>query len=98
MWKTELCLTVLAAATMYSAEAQITPPGLGENENANLWVAVGLKVPLGGAGRFTSMSYIGLGRESSRDDFNIFERQGIITLNQEVFYHIFVPTGRCRWR
>lgn len=84
MWKTNLYVVVLLLLGYTTSMAQITPPGLGENENANLWVAIGFQKKLDSPGRVTSLSYLGIGRESSRADYNILKRQGIIVLNEEI--------------
>lgn len=84
MWRIKSYLAILLLIACASANAQITPPGLGENENANLWMAVGLEKKLGSPGKISSLSYVGIGRESSRADYNILKRQGIIVLNEEL--------------
>jgi hypothetical protein len=59
-------LAILLLTVCASASAQITPPGLGENENANLWIAVGLEKKLDSPGKISSLSYVGIGKQQGR--------------------------------
>ncbi|WP_167510760.1 DUF2490 domain-containing protein [Chryseobacterium sediminis] len=70
-------------------KAQISPPGLGDANNA-FWGAFGVKRQLDSLGKKQALSYIAIGRKSSPDDHNLFSKQAIIVLNHEV-YHSFAP-------
>lgn len=70
-------------------QAQISPPGLGDANNA-FWGAFGVKRQLDSLGKKQALSYIAIGRKSSPDDHNLFSKQAIIVLNHEV-YHSFSP-------
>lgn len=69
--------------------AQISPPGLGEAKTAS-WFALGLRQSLDTAGKWQSMSYIGLGRKSNPDNYAPLYKPSILVINQE-FYHQFRP-------
>lgn len=73
------CLSVTAAS------AQISPPGLGEAHTAD-WLALGIRQDLDSLERWQSMTYIGLGRKSSLDNYNPFSKSSILVLNQEFYY------------
>lgn len=66
-----------------SLHAQISPPGLGE-ANTALWAAFGVKQQLDSLGKKHALSYIGMGRKSSLDNYNPASKQAIIVLNHEV--------------
>ncbi|WP_288436776.1 DUF2490 domain-containing protein [uncultured Chryseobacterium sp.] len=70
-------------------QAQISPPGLGDANNA-FWGAFGVKRQLDSLGKKQALSYIAIGRKSSPDNHNLFSKQAIIVLNHEV-YHSFAP-------
>ncbi|MDR3025745.1 DUF2490 domain-containing protein [Chryseobacterium sp.] len=70
-------------------KAQISPPGLGDANNA-FWSAFGVKRQLDSLGKKQALSYIAIGRKSSPDNHNLFSKQAIIVLNHEV-YHSFAP-------
>ncbi|PWW19516.1 uncharacterized protein DUF2490 [Chryseobacterium sp. AG844] len=72
-----------------SIKAQISPPGLGDANNA-FWGAFGVKRQLDSLGKKQTLSYVAIGRKSSPDDHNLFSKQAIIVLNHEV-YHSFAP-------
>lgn len=72
-----------------SIKAQISPPGLGDANNA-FWGAFGVKRQLDSLGKKQALSYVAIGRKSSPDDHNLFSKQAIIVLNHEV-YHSFAP-------
>lgn len=67
--------------------AQISPPGLG-NTNTAFWFALGLRQNLDSAQKVQSITYIGMGRKSSPNEYNPFSKQGIWIFNQE-FSHTF---------
>ncbi|WP_318848965.1 DUF2490 domain-containing protein [Chryseobacterium sp. JV558] len=70
-------------------KAQISPPGLGDANNA-FWSAFGVKRQLDSLGKKQALSYVAIGRKSSPDNHNLFSKQAIIVLNHEV-YHSFAP-------
>ncbi|QWT88166.1 DUF2490 domain-containing protein [Chryseobacterium sp. PCH239] len=72
-----------------SIKAQISPPGLGDANNAS-WGAFGVKRQLDSLGKKQALSYVAIGRKSSPDNHNLFSKQAIIVLNHEV-YHSFAP-------
>jgi hypothetical protein len=67
--------------------AQISPPGLGVANTAS-WCALGIRQYLDTTKRWQSVSYVGLGRKSSPDNFSPVSKNGILVFNQE-FYHQF---------
>lgn len=67
--------------------SQISPPGLGTANTAS-WYALGLRQYMDTTQRWQSVSYIGLGRKSSPDNFSPVSKNGILVFNQE-FYHQF---------
>ncbi|WP_284464210.1 DUF2490 domain-containing protein [Chryseobacterium sp.] len=71
------------------ANAQISPPGLGD-ANTAFWSAFGVKRELDSLGKKQTMSYIAIGRKSSPDNDNLFSKQAIFVLNHEV-YNSFAP-------
>lgn len=81
-------IALLASATVFG---QLTPPGLGSNSRMNLWFALGLDQQLDSAGKFSSMTYLGIAGQSNVDNSNVFERFGIFVLNEEVKFK-FKPT------
>lgn len=68
---------------------QIVPPGLGKTPMAG-WVAFGVqhKMDTIKNGGWTSSSYVGIGRKSNPDSYNLLEKPSIFILNQE-FKHRF---------
>lgn len=69
--------------------SQISPPGEGKAHTAN-WFAFGNRQELStthGRG-WQSMSYIGIGRKSNPDNYDLFYKSAILVVNQE-FYHQF---------
>lgn len=86
-----LCLyTILLAATLQVASAQISPPGLGEAKTAS-WMAIGVRQDLNSKKDWQSMTYIGLGRKSNPNNDNPAYKPSIVVLNQE-FYHPFAKS------
>ena len=69
----------------FYAKAQISPPGLGQGKIA-IWGAVGINQNL--AKNWQSNSYVGIGRISTKNDYNPLKHQAIVVINQE-FYHQF---------
>jgi hypothetical protein len=67
--------------------AQFSPPGLGKANTAS-WFAIGLKQNLNESKSITSTSNFGLGRISNPNNFNLFQKQSIYVLNQEVSLHL----------
>lgn len=68
---------------------QIVPPGLGKTPLAG-WVAFGVQTKLDTLknGGWSSSSYVGIGRKSDPDSYNLFDKPSIVILNQE-FKHKF---------
>lgn len=69
------------------AQAQISPPGLG-NANTASWIAIGVRQRLDTANHKQSVTYVGVGRISNPDDENPFKKSAIIVINEE-FYNQF---------
>jgi len=65
--------------------AQISPPGLGETNSAS-WLAIGLEQDLGKENSITSTTYFGLGRMSTPENHNLFNKQAIYVLNEELAF------------
>ncbi|WP_312389270.1 DUF2490 domain-containing protein [Chryseobacterium sp.] len=78
-------LAGLFLGTVGVANAQISPPGLGDAKTA-FWTAFGVKKQMDSLGKKHSMSYIALGRKSSPNDYNLLSKQAIFVLNHEVFH------------
>jgi hypothetical protein len=69
-----------------SAEAQITPPGLGDAQTAT-WAALGLKQSLDASERRQYASYVGFGATSEHAPFDPSEHPNIFVFNHELFDH-----------
>jgi hypothetical protein len=67
------------------AAAQISPPGLGRGHTAE-WIALGVSKDLDSLKRWSSVSYVGLGRKSNPDNYNPLYKSAILVLNQEFYY------------
>jgi len=80
-------LLLIIFTTLY-AEAQISPPGLGDARTAS-WFAIGARQDLNRQQTWQSMSYLGFGRKSNPDNTNLLFKPAIYVLNQE-FYHSFL--------
>ena len=63
-------------------QAQVSPPGLGD-VNAASWMAIGLRQDLNKNKTFESMTYLGYGATSEKDNYALTSKPGIIVLNQE---------------
>lgn len=63
--------------------AQISPPGLGKANTAS-WFAIGLKQNLNKKDNITSTTYFGLGRISNPDNYNLFYKQALYVINEEI--------------
>ena len=72
-------LLLLLTVTIF---AQVSPPGLGKGKNAS-WFAFAIKQSLDSLHKKESTTYIGIGRKSTPDDSNPFNKMGILILNQE---------------
>lgn len=85
-----VCLLLLA----YVAQAQLTPPGLDDTNNA-FWTALGLSQKI--STKWSSSSYIGEGRDSDPDNHRLLTRQAIFVLNEELQYNFnkFWATSMC---
>lgn len=84
-WVIYVCVFALS----WNGYSQISPPGLGNAKTAS-WFAIGVRQELdtiAGKG-WQSMSYLGIGRKSTPDSYNLFQKQAIWVVNQE-FYHQF---------
>ncbi|MBD8487331.1 DUF2490 domain-containing protein [Echinicola sp. CAU 1574] len=81
-----LLLSLFALVAYESCFGQISPPGLGE-VNSSEWFAIGAKQRLNQDKSWTSMTYLGVGRTSTPDDFNPLKRSGIYVINEEVTHH-----------
>jgi hypothetical protein len=60
---------------------------MGPGKTAS-WTAAGLRQDLDAVGRWESMSYVGFGTISNRNNANLYEKPAILVLNQE-FYDQF---------
>ena len=77
-------LSLFATIAIYSNSlAQITPPGLGKVHTAS-WFALGLKQKLNQEETTTSTTFIGVGRISDPDDYNLVKKPSIYVLNEEI--------------
>ncbi|MEP5254583.1 MAG: DUF2490 domain-containing protein [Winogradskyella arenosi] len=74
---------LLVISFIFKGFAQFSPPGLGEAHTAS-WFALGLKQPLNKSGTLSSKTYLGLGRISTPDRYNGFEKPAIYVFNEEV--------------
>lgn len=79
--------TVFFWLTHLSLFAQISPPGLGNAHDAS-WLAIGIRQRLDTAAHKQLVSYVGLGRISSPDDYNLLEKSSILVINNE-YYNLF---------
>lgn len=84
-----ICLCLLFILNGLSINAQISSPGLGEARSA-VWSAIGLKMPLDTLKHKGSMTYVGWGRKSDRNQMNPFKNQVIWGLSHEI-YRSFSP-------
>jgi hypothetical protein len=82
-------LVFISFLSYYSSPifGQITSPGIGKNHLAS-WLAVGIRQDLDSTGRKESMTYVGFGRSSHPNNYNLFQRPSIFVLNEE-FHHRF---------
>ena len=69
------------------SEAQISPPGLG-NTNLSTWGAFALRQALDTTSQKQSVTYIGFAGISHPDNYNAFQKPGMLIINEE-FYHQF---------
>ena len=63
--------------------AQCSPPGLGKANTAS-WFAIGLKQNINKKETITSATHFGLGRISNPDNYNLFKKQSIYVINEEI--------------
>lgn len=63
--------------------SQIGSPALGKN-NTGSWLAFGINQKLDTLNKWSSMSYIGLGRKSNLNSYNPVRDPGIFIINEEV--------------
>lgn len=66
--------------------AQFSPPGLGKTNTAS-WFAIGIKQKLNEKGSLSSATHFGLGRISDPDNYNLFQKQSIYVINEEITNH-----------
>jgi hypothetical protein len=78
-------LIFLFCLTINQAWAQLSPPGLGVAHTVD-WLAFGVRQDLDSLHRWQSMSYVGLGRKSNPDNYNLLYKPAILVLNQEFYY------------
>jgi hypothetical protein len=83
-----LCVLVFSGVIWQesAAEAQITPPGLGDARTAT-WAALGFKQSLDASERRQYASYVGVGATSERAPFDPSEHPSIVVFNHELFDH-----------
>ncbi|MBQ4915343.1 DUF2490 domain-containing protein [Maribacter sp. MMG018] len=81
-------LFVFSLVSMYCSNglAQFTPPGLGKTNTVS-WFAIGVKQKLNEKGSVSSATHFGLGRISDPDNYNLFQKQSIYVINEEVTNH-----------
>lgn len=82
-------IVILLISMPLLVSGQIIPPGLGKT-NAGSWLSLGLNQEIGQNEKWSSTTYIGLGRKSGLEEKNPFDRHAIFVLNQE-FKHRFHP-------
>ena len=75
-------ITAMLSLFALSNYAQFSPPGLGKAKNAS-WFAFGIKQSLDTLRKKESTTYIGIGRKSTPDDSDPFNKMGLLVLNQE---------------
>lgn len=73
----------LVSIYCFNGLAQFTPPGLGKAKTAS-WFAIGVKQKLNEKGTISSATHLGLGRISDPDNYNLFQKQSIYVLNEEI--------------
>lgn len=79
-----ILLSLFLGILFYSNSfAQITPPGLGKVNTAS-WFALGVKQNLNQKETTTSTTFIGVGRISDPDDYNLIKKPSIYVVNEEV--------------
>jgi len=81
--KTPLLAAVFMVIIHSSCLAQFTPPGMGKVNTAE-WFAIGMKQKLNTKKTVNSVTFFGLGRTSTPDDFAPWDRAAIYVLNQEI--------------
>ncbi len=74
---------ILLVQLSFLSYAQISPPGLGTAKSAS-WLALGVRQEIGKG--WQSMTYVGIGRKSDPDNFNLIQKQSIWVANQEFTY------------
>jgi hypothetical protein len=73
-----------------NANAQLSPPGLGDTHDA-FWSAIGVQQKI--SEKTTSMTYVGEGRISGPNDNDMMKEQSILVLNEEM-YHAINPSWK----
>lgn len=72
---------------IYRAFAQITAPGM-DDTRAALWTAVGIRQDVDSSAKIHSFTYIGYGRKSPPDAYNLAEKAALWVFNQEFYYRM----------
>lgn len=82
-------LTLLAPVFLFyaNANAQLSPPGLGDTNDA-FWAAIGVSQKV--SEKNTSVTYVGEGRISGPESHDLMHEQSIFVVNEEM-YHSFAP-------
>ena len=75
-------LAVILFMFVFASYAQFSPPAVGKANNAS-WFAFGIKQALDTVHKKESTTYIGIGRKSTPDDNDAFNKMAILVLNQE---------------
>lgn len=82
--KSKLLLAALIfVVTIGNSYAQLSPPGLGEANNAS-WFAFGVRQSLDSLKQKESSTYVGIGLKSSPDENNPFSKMAILVINEEI--------------
>jgi len=79
--------TFIILITTTSLFGQISSPGVSGAKLAS-WYAFGLRQDLDSSGHKESMTYVGFGRSSSPDNYQLFSKPSIFVINEE-FHHRF---------
>jgi hypothetical protein len=85
MQLSKFIVSLIGLLTTFSLFGQISSPGIGKTNIAS-WYAFGLRQDLDSSGHKESMTYVGFGRSSSPDNFQLFSKPTIFVINEE-FHH-----------
>lgn len=86
MNKSKIALFLVCMVSGY-VNSQITSPGIGRN-NAAAWFAAGVRQDLDSTGHKELMTYVGFGRSTQPNSYNLVQRPAIFVVNEE-FHHRF---------